>query len=309
MKVITTLTVCLLILPQFSLAHEWEMASGATEKGTYHWEFYSGQMTGYGSWSDGNEEYVGFFVNGKFQGLGTRYRLDGTVLQAGRFERGVLVKTASSLPTTAQADLCLIQAKKLLSSGDFRGALVELNSVLALGVSPPIDFYYHLADCNAKSKDFSRAVSNYQKYVVEAGSGGEYYVSCLEMLSAATDSLNAWNTQLENRAAAIRSCGLCFGKGEKTIKVNCEKCNGKGRTYYECHRCDGRGRVKDVKFCWSCLAGKDAYGNRCLECGGDCAIDFWKTCPECNGTGKKSKSCSDDDCEGGKKEERVTCKH
>ncbi|MCB1046801.1 MAG: hypothetical protein KDC10_06325 [Calditrichaeota bacterium] len=199
MKVITTLTVCLLILPQFSLAHEWEMASGATEKGTYHWEFYSGQMTGYGSWSDGNEEYVGFFVNGKFQGLGTRYRLDGTVLQAGRFERGVLVKTASSLPTTAQADLCLIQAKKLLSSGDFRGALVELNSVLALGVSPPIDFYYHLADCNAKSKDFSRAVSNYQKYVVEAGSGGEYYVSCLEMLSAATDSLNAQKQQSQSR--------------------------------------------------------------------------------------------------------------
>ncbi|WP_224483469.1 tetratricopeptide repeat protein [Robertkochia aurantiaca] len=294
-------------------------------KGTYFWK--DGRKL-IGFWKDGSKEGFGKFysVNGnvtegefrndKWNGLGTYYDSSGNVIFAGEWFNGERVVKSSNLPKDIQADKYLLEAKKLMEDNKFKEAIVSFNQILALGVSPPMDFYYYLGKCHYSAGNNERSVQNLNEYLLNVGKNGEFYIKSLEILSEAESGLNRTKQNISDVKFDVKNCSICHGDGYYNKKVNCSRCKGDGRVRVNCNNCGGKGRIPGYSTCMQCYGnGKSSFTSssgqyiitNCQFCNGNGKnwSSTGKDCGSCN-LGKVTKSCSS--CGGdGLKTKKTIC--
>jgi len=94
---------------------------------------------------------------------------------------------SSGLPPAHEAKRLMLAAQKFINAEQWDKAEQQLKNVTALDVPLSAKFHYMHGQVLFHRSEFDMAQKSFEVYVLQAGEGGEFYISALEMITEADE--------------------------------------------------------------------------------------------------------------------------
>jgi len=166
---------------------------------------------------------------------------------------------AYSLPPQAEADMLMIEAKKLIDSQHYSEAAEKLKRVSELNVNVPDTFSFHYGIALVNSGNPAQGLIWLDKYISAAGSGGKFYKEALEAYSAAEKKGMRFSelsgNLLDNTTGLLWTQSDYYGEETETLLGSSNYCNSKGRGWRLPSLAEFR-TIYDASYSAKCERGK-----------------------------------------------------